>query len=229
MVERPEAEDHWLPGLPAGGPEVSNRGEPLIKALAWLSLMSVRAKQASRIGSARATAAGAVVLGLSALGWSIEGAAAQEAAKGASGLPIPRFVSLKSEPVNMRQGPGTEYAAAWVYRRAGLPLEIVKEFEAWRQVRDAEGATGWVLQSFLSRRRTALLLPWEVKPGVQPPRVALRTSDSERAGAVAQIEAGVIGNVHGCDGRWCDVSIEKYRGYIEQNKLWGVYPSEIVK
>ena len=95
--------------------------------------------------------------------------AAQPAA-GSSGLPVPRFVSLKSDRVNLRQGPGIEYPTAWVFRRAGLPVEVIKEFESWRQVRDAEGTTGWVLGSMLSGRRTAVILPWEVKPGSgQPP------------------------------------------------------------
>ena len=122
---------------------------------------------------------------------------------GGSGLPVPRFVSLKSDRVNMRNGPGTDYPTAWVYRRAGLPLEVIKEFEGWRQVRDADGAAGWVLQSFLSGRRTALVLPWEIKPGTAAPKVALRRNDSERARAVAMIEAGVIANLASCDGRWC--------------------------
>src|SRR5262245_58248264 len=86
-------------------------------------------------------------------------------ATGASGMPVPRFVSLKSDRVNLRQGPGTEYPTAWVFQRAGLPVEVIKEFESWRQVRDAEGTTGWVLGSMLSGRRTALILPWEVKAG----------------------------------------------------------------
>jgi SH3-like domain-containing protein len=150
-------------------------------------------------------------------------------ASGPSGLPIPRFVSLKSDRVNMRKGPGTDYPTVWVYRRAGLPLEIVKEFESWRQVRDADGATGWVLQSLLSGRRTALVLPWEVKAGAPPPKVALRNDDSTRAHVVAMVEAGVIANLASCDGRWCRVSIDKFHGYVEQKKLWGVYEGEVVK
>jgi SH3-like domain-containing protein len=156
--------------------------------------------------------------------------AAQPPASGypvGSGLPLPRFVSLKSDRVNMRKGPGTDYPTAWVYRRAGLPLEVIKEFEGWRQVRDADGAAGWVLQSFLSGRRTALVLPWEIKPGAPAPKIALRGSDSEHARPVAMIEAGVIANLLTCDGRWCRVSIDKYQGYIEQKKLWGVYEGEI--
>jgi SH3-like domain-containing protein len=147
---------------------------------------------------------------------------------GASGLPVPRFVSLKSDRVNMRKGPGTDYPTAWVYRRAGLPLEVIKEFEGWRQVRDADGAAGWVLQSFLSGRRTALVLPWEIKQGVPAPKIALRRNDSDRARAVAMIEAGVIANLSSCDGRWCRVSIDKFQGYIEQKKLWGVYEGETI-
>lgn len=148
---------------------------------------------------------------------------------GGTGLPLPRFVSLKSDRVNMREGPGTDYRTVWVYQRAGLPVEVVKEFEGWRQVRDAYGAVGWIVQSLLSGRRTALVLPWEVKSGNPPPKVALRDNDSERAEAVAMVEAGIIADIASCDGRWCYVSIARYRGYIEQNKLWGVYEGEVIE
>lgn len=144
-------------------------------------------------------------------------------------LPVPRFVSLKADRVNMRRGPGLEYPTAWVYRRAGLPLEVVHEFEAWRQVRDAEGATGWVIQHMLSGRRTALVLPWELKPGNPVPQVALRSDDRSSAPVVATIEAGVIADITSCDRRWCRVAIGAFKGYIEQSKLWGVYADETIR
>ncbi len=160
--------------------------------------------------------------------WAALAAAQPAGGASGSGLPVPRFVSLKSDRVNLRNGPGTDYPTAWVYRRAGLPLEVIKEFEGWRQVRDADGAAGWVLQSFLSGRRTALVLPWEIKPGTPAPKIALRRNDSERARAVAMVEAGVIANLASCDGRWCHVNIDKFQGYIEQKKLWGVYEGEVI-
>ena len=120
----------------------------------------------------------------------------------ASGLPLPRYASLKFDRVNLRSGPGTEYPTVWVYRKAGLPLEITKEYEAWRQVRDAEGANGWVLQSSLSGRRTALVEPWAPKADATPPQVALRSGTSEKARLIANVEAGVIANVMSCDGTW---------------------------
>lgn len=146
-----------------------------------------------------------------------------------SGLPLPRFVSLKSDEVNLRSGPGKDYPTQWVFRRAGLPVEVLQEFENWRQVRDAEGVTGWVNQALLSGRRTAQVLPWEVKAGTPPPKLELKADDSERASATAFIEAGVIANLQSCDSRWCYVSVETFKGYVQQSKLWGIYPGEVVK
>jgi SH3-like domain-containing protein len=146
-----------------------------------------------------------------------------------TGLAVPRFVSLKADRVNLRNGPGTDYPTSWVFRRAGMPVEILKEFETWRQIRDSEGATGWVLHSMLSGRRTALVLPWEVKPNQPAPQIQLRSDDDGGGRVVAVVEAGVIANVRNCDSRWCFVIIGDYRGYIEQSKLWGVYAGEVVR
>jgi len=158
-----------------------------------------------------------------------DGARAQSAKGEATGLPVPRFLSLKSDRVNMRAGPGTEYPTLWVYRRVGLPVEVIREVEGWRQIRDSEGSTGWVTQTLLSGRRTAIVLPWEIKSGQNLPTVTLRVDDSESADAVAQLEAGVLADVAGCDGRWCRISVGDLRGYVNQTRLWGVYPNETVK
>ena len=74
-------------------------------------------------------------------------------------LPLPRYASLKTDRVNLREGPSKDHATKWVYERAGLPVEITAEFEIWRKVRDSEGVEGWVLHSLLSGRRTALVAP----------------------------------------------------------------------
>ena len=147
-----------------------------------------------------------------------------------SGLPLPRYVSLKSDRVNLRKGPGTQYPTAWVFRRAGWPLEVVEEFEGWRQVRDADGTTGWVLQAFLSGRRTALVLPWELKTKrAAPVHAALRGSDRSESDTVALVEAGVTADIMNCSGRWCSVTVMGHSGWIEQSKLWGVYPGEVIE
>ncbi len=171
----------------------------------------------------------ALVSGPASVAAAGAGASSSEPTGPASGLPLPRFVSLKADQVNLRAGPSRDYPTTWVYKRAGLPLEVVKEFDAWREVRDADGTQGWILQSLLSGRRTALVLPWDAGKSKPPPQAALRRTSSESAAAVATVEAGVIANVLACDGHWCHVAIERYRGYIEQSKLWGVYEGEVVK
>jgi len=148
--------------------------------------------------------------------------------RGPSGLALPRFVSMKSNPVNLRKGPGTEYPKAWIFRRAGLPVEVIQEYNHWRRVRDSEGASGWVLYSLLSGRRTALILPWEVKNGVRAPLTDLRSSARLSSLAVARLEAGTLIAIKSCTKAWCYVSAGAYRGYVQKHLLWGVYPNETV-
>ena len=89
---------------------------------------------------------------------------AEAETKGPSGLPLPRFVSLKAQRVNMRVGPGRDYKVEWMYTKAGLPLEILQEYDNWRKVRDPEGNEGWILHSLLSGERTAIVAPWDSVP-----------------------------------------------------------------
>ncbi len=148
-----------------------------------------------------------------------------------SGLPVPRYVSLKTDRVNLREGPSKDHRTAWVFQRAGLPVEIVAEYETWRRIRDSEGTEGWVLHSLLSGRRTALVMPWA--RGEAGP-ITLLSEPDDRAGTVARLQPGVITTVKDCTGQWCRVVIvmdgaRDVSGFVRQDKLWGVYPSEIVE
>ena len=158
-------------------------------------------------------------------------ALAQSTTNGSTtGLPIPRYVSLKTDRVNLREGPSKDHRTAWVFQRAGLPVEIVAEYETWRRIRDSEGTEGWVLHSLLSGRRTALVMPW-VKEATTIP---LLDRADDRGETVARLQPGVIANVKECSGTWCRVVIvmdgsRDLDGYIRQEKLWGVYPNERVE
>ncbi len=142
-----------------------------------------------------------------------------------SGLPVPRFVSLKADQVNVRRGPGWDHAIAWVYRRAGLPVEIIAESDVWREVRDSEGATGWIYGTLLSGRRTVLVAPWENKNTI----VEMRRSASDSAAVEVKLAPGVLANVQDCDGAWCAISVGDASGYVVQDRLWGVYPGETIE
>ncbi len=143
--------------------------------------------------------------------------------KGGSGLPIPRFVSLKAEKVNVRKGPSSDHAVAWVYQSKGLPVEITAEFETWRRVRDAEGAEGWILQNMLTGKRTAL-----IAPSRKGTFINLMAGPSVESGPVAKLASGVLGEIKRCDGTWCRVTASGFDGYVDQNLIWGAYPGEAV-
>ena len=179
-------------------------------------------------------------------------AVAQSGANGGSSAVVklldpPRFHSLKSDRVNVRRGPGLKFPIVWVFRRVGMPVEVIREFDNWWQVRDSEGAEGWVYKGLLARRRTALLMPWqegqsgtattgttEASAGAgadgAPARpLELRDTPDRNAGIVAYAEPGTIANVRECDGRWCRIVIEPFEGWIEQRRLWGVYAREAIR
>lgn len=140
-----------------------------------------------------------------------------------TGLPIPRYVSLKSDRVNLHEGPSKEHRTTWVYQRAGLPVEITAEFDTWLKIRDSEGSEGWVLHSLLSGRRTALVAPWK-KDTFLP----LYRQPNASSAVAANLEPGVLGNVKRCDGTWCRIYGDGFDGYEQQTNLWGVYPGEQV-
>src|SRR5882762_172048 len=167
----------------------------------------------------------AAVLAGGLLGASISsGFSAKDAAQTASGLPVPRYVSLKSDHVNVRAGPTKDNDVAWVYTRSGLPVEITAEFENWRRVRDSEGAEGWVYHSLLSGRRTAVIT-MKTKDELAP----LYESADETSSIAARLQAGVVAQVKRCTAGWCRVTGSGFDGWIEQQRLWGVYADEKVE
>ena len=137
-----------------------------------------------------------------------------------TGLPLPRFVSLRSGEVNVRAGPGTRYPIAWMFVRSGLPLQVIAEFDVWRKIRDIDGAEGWVHQSLLSGERTAVITG------------AVRTllNTPEPLGVpVVSAEPGVIAKLLECKGTWCRLQLGKLKGWLPRDEFWGTFPDETVK
>jgi SH3-like domain-containing protein len=134
---------------------------------------------------------------------------------------LPRFASLRSDDVNMRAGPGTRYRIDWVYKRRELPVEIEREFDVWRWVRDADGIQGWVNQATLMGRRSFI---------VQNADATLRADPADSAAAVAILKPGVIGRIRSCEGasEWCNVQTGSYRGYLRRKQFWGLLPGEAI-
>jgi SH3-like domain-containing protein len=142
--------------------------------------------------------------------------------KGAvTGLPVPRFASLRADVVNLRAGPGTRYPIDWVYKRVGMPVEILREFDVWRLVETPDGEKGWMHEATLVGRRDFM-----VTGGKQ----GLRTQANATAHTVAIVEPGVIGRILECNqgGDWCHVQVSEYRGWLPRSAMWGLLPNEAI-
>ena len=137
-------------------------------------------------------------------------------------LPVPRFVSLRSDEVNFRAGPGFQYPVDWVYERADLPVEVIGEFDVWRQVLAPDGGTGWVHEATIRARRTFI---------VTATQAALRSAPNADAGIVADLDQGVGGALLTCDldSDFCRVSTAHESGYLARADFWGAFPGETVK
>jgi SH3-like domain-containing protein len=167
----------------------------------------------------RSTALLRLLLSLAALAGAT-GPAITQGLGGETNLPVPRFVSLRSGEVNLRAGPGTTYPVEWVYVRRGLPVEVVAEFDVWRRIRDWQNTVGWVHQSMLDGQRTALIVGGD--------RNLLR-EPAESAPVVARLAPGVVARLLECEGPWCRIDAEGYRGWLSRDEFWGTYPDETIE
>ena len=132
-------------------------------------------------------------------------------------LPMPRYVSLRSNKVNARRGPGLDYRIDWVFQRAGLPVRIVDEYGHWRRIVDSDEAGGWVYHALLTSRRTALVTAAEA---------VFRAGPSEDAAATAKAERGVVAALVRCRSDWCEVEAEGAAGWVPKTAIWGVGAEE---
>ena len=137
-----------------------------------------------------------------------------------TGYPIPRFVTLSSDKVFMRSGPGTKYPVLWEYKRKGLPVEIIMEFDVWRKIKDKDGEQGWVHKTLLSGRRAVMANGNDL--------VAVKRSPDDNARLMAYMEPNAIMMLDECTPVWCKVEAQGYSGWTQRKFLWGIYETETI-
>ncbi len=133
--------------------------------------------------------------------------------------PVPRFVSLKADEVNVRVGPGKRYPLKWTYVVSGVPVEIIAEWDNWRKIRDWEGQEGWVHSAMLSAKRTVIVTGEK--------RTLFRRADATSP-PVVRLRPGIIATVEDCIDGWCRIEVRNYRGWLKRGGFWGVGPEEII-
>ena len=136
-----------------------------------------------------------------------------------TGLEIPRFVSLKSNDVNIRVGPSINYPIKLKYVFQNFPMEIIDEFDVWRKLRDHEGNIGWVHKSLIKGERYILIT----------------VKNNESSELFSRPNGKIIGLVKNknvlelksCTLNWCRVSKGSVGGWLLKENIWGIYESEI--
>ncbi|MDR1693630.1 MAG: hypothetical protein LBR70_00335 [Lactobacillaceae bacterium] len=161
------------------------------------------------------------LLGIAVFLLAAEGSETAVAAE-AGGGDIPRMVSIRSNRVNARSGPGARYPIEWVYLQKDTPVEIIAEFEVWRKVKDWQGSESWVHKSMLSGKRTVKV----ITPG-ENNIYAKANYDSK---VIAKAEDDVVGEVKKCqaNNNFCLIKFNSIEGWVSKNNLFGIYPKEII-
>ena len=165
----------------------------------------------------RAVRAAAIVC-VATLGGAGAGLADADATRGpVTNLPLPRFVSLKTDEGNVRRGPSLTHRIDWVFKRRSMPLQIVAEYGHWRRVQDRDGAGGWVHYALLSGARTVL---------VEKDMLTIHSRPDPMAPVAAAFELGVVARLGECNSDWCKITAGGYTGWADKHDLWGVDPTE---
>lgn len=134
-----------------------------------------------------------------------------------SGLPVPRWVSLKFEEVRARSGPGDDYAVVWVYHARGLPVQVVEETREWRKICDPDGGSAWVNRRLTDGRRTL----YRAAPGDLP----FRDQPKDQAGLVARLTSRAVADFDRAEGDWVRLRAGGRTGWARAAELWGAAES----
>lgn len=139
-----------------------------------------------------------------------------------SSVNTPRMVSIRSNNVNARSGPGYRYPIEWVYKQKNIPVEVVAEFEFWRKVKDWEGSESWVHKSMLTNKRTIKLTKTSESSIYEKPNSGSKV--------IAKAENGVVGEIKQCpkNSEYCLIKFDKIEGWVAKRNFFGVYPKEVI-
>ena len=121
------------------------------------------------------------------------------------------FLSLKKNKVNVRYGPSFESPIKFVYKKINLPIKQIDKNENWRRIIDLKNNSGWIHRSQLKANNSRITLKDKI--------LFKKPSDFSRP--VAKIIKGRVLIVQKCEGDWCKIKTEKYKGWIKTDSIWG--------
>ena len=124
-----------------------------------------------------------------------------------------KFLSLKKNEVNLRQGPSFDYPIQLIYKKKYLPVIILDKSGPWRKIKDFENNSGWIHTVLLSKKKSAI----NIKNNS-----VLYKKPTIYSKPIAKLEVGRLVLIKKCKVEWCKISSGKFTGWLNKNFLWGM-------
>ncbi|HEY2661172.1 MAG TPA: SH3 domain-containing protein [Caulobacteraceae bacterium] len=134
-----------------------------------------------------------------------------------SGLPVPRYVVLKFDPVNARSGPSDDHRLLWTYHVRGLPVQVVAETKDWRRICDPDGGLSWVHRRTTDGRRSVM--------NTGGGAVSILKSPRDNAPVAAYLAPRAMAVLDRCQGDWCKIAMGGTAGWTRAGSVWGTSPT----
>jgi len=122
------------------------------------------------------------------------------------------YLTLRSDKVNLRQGPSLEHPIKLIYEKKFLPVLVIDKSYNFRKIIDHENNSGWIHISQLSKKKAALN---------NENKSIIFKNPSEYSEPLALLEKGRLCLIKKCKNDWCKIKTGKYTGWIERKKLKG--------
>ena len=122
-----------------------------------------------------------------------------------------KYLSLKNKLVNVRYGPSFNYPIKYVYKKKYLPIKIIDKKENFRRIIDCKKNNGWIHISQLKKSNSLIILENKI----------LFKKPSKFSKPLAKLEKGRLLIIKKCKNKWCQVTTDNYKGWIDTNNIWG--------
>ena len=121
------------------------------------------------------------------------------------------FLSLKKNKVNVRYGPGFDFPIKYIYKKKNFPIKQIDKKENFRRIIDIKKNSGWIHISQLKKVNSVIVLEDKV----------LFKKSSFFSKPIAKVKKGRLLVIQKCEGEWCRVKTDNFKGWVDRVNLWG--------
>ena len=122
-----------------------------------------------------------------------------------------KFLMLKNDKVNVRYGPSFDYPIKYIYKKINLPVKVIDKKENFRRIIDNKKNSGWIHISQLKQSKSFITASNKI----------LFKKPTKFSKPLAKIETGRLLLVKKCERNWCLVETKSFKGWVDEEDLWG--------